>query len=109
MISPKRRKRGERRDSAAVVVMLSGQNGLSAPEWGSTDNVSARGARILTTRSWRPNDRMLIRSVEGSLQSRGRVVYSERLRDSLFAVGIKLVAVKGEWGRRSAAQPCNAL
>jgi hypothetical protein len=109
VIISKRRERRENRASAEVVVMLSGLNGVSSPEWGSTDNVSARGARILTTRSWNPNDRVLIRSVEGNLQSRGRVVYRQRLHDNLFAIGVKLLAPRGRWGESYEALPRNVL
>ncbi len=108
MIGSKRRQRRERRESTAVTVMLSGQNELSAPQWASTDNVSVRGARILTTRTWNPNDRVLIRSVEGNLQSRGTVVYRQRLGDNLFAIGVRLVAAKGSWERCSEPRPWNA-
>ncbi len=109
VIIPKRRERRENRASAEVVVMLSGVNSASSPEWGSTDNISARGARILTTHSWNPNDRVLIRSVEGNLQSRGRVVYRQRLHDNLFAIGVKLLAPRGRWGESREVLPRNVL
>ena len=109
MISIKRRERREERASASVVLMLSGQSGRSAPEWASTDNISARGARILTTRSWNPNDRVLIRCAEGNLQSRGRVVYRQRLHDNLFAIGVKLLAPRGRWGESYEFLPRNVL
>ena len=109
VISSKRRERREKRVPAAVVVMLCGQNGASAPEWASTDNVSARGARILTTHSRNPNERLLIRCAEGNLRARGKVVYRERLHDDLFAIGVKLLALRGRWEESSGVQPCDAL
>jgi hypothetical protein len=90
--------RTEKRLAATVVVMLSSQTGSHVPEWASTENVSARGARILTTCAWRPNDSLLIRCVAGSLQARGRVIYRQHLRDDLSAIGVKLLAPKGSWG-----------
>jgi len=95
MISPKRRERREKRTTAKVVVMLSGQIGAPVPEWASTENISARGARILTTHRWRPNDSLLIRYFDGNLQARGRVIYCQRLQDNLSAIGVKLLASRG--------------
>ena len=109
MISPKRRERREKRATAEVVVMLSGQNGAPVPEWALTENISARGARILTTHRWRPNDSLLIRCVDGNLQARGRVIYRQRLRDNLSAIGVKLLAPRGSWRESSEVQPCNVL
>ncbi|SRR6266550_7658027 len=109
MISPKRRNRREKRTTSEVVVMLSGQNGAPVPEWASTENISARGARILTTHQWRPNDTLLIRCVDGNLQARGRVIYRQRLSDNLSAIGVKLLVPKGSWGESFEVQPCNVL
>jgi len=110
MIRPNRCKRREKRTTAEVVVMLSGQNGALVPEWASTDeNISARGARILTTHRWRPNDTLLIRCVDGTLQARGRVIYCQRLRENLSVIGVKLLVPRGSWRESSEVQPSNAL
>ena len=109
MIRPKRRVRREMRVPVAVVVMLSGQNGISTPEWASTENISTRGARILTTRSRNPNDRLLIKCAEGNLRARGKVVYRQRLHDNLFAIGVRLLAPTGRWGESSEVLPCNVI
>jgi len=109
MIRPNRCKRREKRTTAEVVVMLSGQNGALVPEWASTENISARGARILTTHRWRPNDTLLIRCVDGNLQARGRVIYCQRLRDNLSVIGVKLLVPRGSWRESSEVQPSNAF
>jgi PilZ domain-containing protein len=98
IISSKRRERRELRIPVAVVVTLSGLNGESPLEWASTENISVRGARILTTRSRNPNDCLLIKCAEGNLQARGKVVYRQCLRDNLFAIGVRLLAPRGKWG-----------
>jgi hypothetical protein len=105
VISLKRRERRKKRVSTEVVVMLSGQNGVSRPEWAWTENISARGARILTTHHWRPNDSLLIRCVDGTLRARGRVIYRQGLRDDLPAIGVKLMALRGSWKESSEVQP----
>src|SRR6266699_4674841 len=109
MISPKRRNRREKRTTSEVVVMLSGQNGSLVPEWASTENISAQGARILATHRWRPNDTLLIRCVDGNLQARGRVIYCQRLRDNLSVIGVKLLVPRGSWRESSEVQPNNAF
>ena len=109
MFGPKRRRRREKRTTTEVVVMLSGQNRASVPEWASTENISARGARILTTHRWRPSDALLIRCVDGNLQARARVIYRQRLGDHLSAIGVKLLAPRGSWEESSEVQPCDAL
>ncbi len=109
MIRPNRCERREKRTSAEVVVMLSGQNGAPMREWASTENISARGARILTTHRWRPNDTLLIRCVDGNLQARGRVIYCQRLRDNLSVIGVKLLVPRGCWRESSEVQPSNAF
>jgi hypothetical protein len=109
MICPKRRERRELRIPVAVVVMLTGQNGISTPEWASTVNISARGARILTTHSRNPNERLLVKCAEGNLQARGKVVYRQRLHDNLYAIGIRLLAPRGKWEETSEVAPRGVL
>ena len=64
---------------------------------GVTDNVSARGARVLTTSHWKPDDCLKVTSLLGSLRSRARVVYCEPAGGGLFAVGLRLYARAGTW------------
>lgn len=109
MITSKRHERRELRIPVAVDVMVSGQNGTSVPEWASTENISARGARILTTRSRNPNDCLLIKCAEGNMQARGKVVYRQHLHDNLYAIGVRLLSPKGKWGESSEALQRDAL
>ena len=64
---------------------------------GVTDNVSARGARVLTTSHWKADDRLNVTSLLGSLRSRARVVYCEPMDRGLFAIGLRLYARAGTW------------
>jgi hypothetical protein len=109
LINLRRRERRGKRVTSEVVVMLSGQSGAVEPEWASTENISERGARILTTHQWRPNDGLLIRCIEGNLQARGRVIYRQRLRENLHAIGVKLIASKGSWERSKKVQTCSVF
>ena len=97
------------RVTTEVVVMLSGQNGTPKPEWASTENISARGARILTTHRWKPNDCLLVRCVDGNFHARAKVIYRQPLRDNLSAIGVKLLAPKGSWTESSKVQSWDSL
>jgi hypothetical protein len=64
---------------------------------GITENVSSRGARVVTNRPWKPNERLNLRSLMGNFKSRARVVYCEPLGSNSFAIGLQLFAVIGDW------------
>jgi len=59
--------------------------------------VSAHGARVVVSKELPPDLRLNVRSMLGSLKSRARVVYCERLENGLFAVGLELFATVGDW------------
>lgn len=80
-----------------VTVDLSGLDVHTAAQRGVTENVSARGARVLTNRPWQPNDHVKVRSLLGSLRSRARVVYCQQLGKDSFAIGLELFVTVGEW------------
>jgi hypothetical protein len=77
-------------DMASVDVRMPAQEGV-------TVNVSARGARVLTAKPWKPNDRLNVRSLLGSFRSRARVVYCVPADENQFAVGLQFFAAAGQW------------
>ena len=64
-----------------------------------TQNISARGARVVTKRPWSANDSLTIKSLAGDLQSEARVIYCQPLRQNTFAIGLQLLAPTGRWHR----------
>lgn len=90
-------RRNEERTPVHVTVDLSGLDIHSAAQQGITENVSARGARVVTNRPWQPNERVTVRSLLGSLRSRARVVYCQPLEKNSFAIGLELFVSVGEW------------
>jgi hypothetical protein len=64
---------------------------------GVTDNVSPHGARVLTGKALKSNQRLEVRSMLGSYRSRARVVYCVPVDAGLYAVGLQLYASAGEW------------
>jgi len=89
--------RVESRIPAKIFVDLSSLDVRTPAQEGVTENVSARGARVVTSRAWQPNERLNVRSLLGNFRSRGRVVYCQPLGNGTFAIGLQLFAAVGDW------------
>jgi PilZ domain len=87
----------ESRIPIRVTVDLASLELRTPAQQGTTENVSAHGARILTRKPWQTNARLNLRSLLGSLRSRARVVYCEPTNSGEYAVGVELSATAGEW------------
>jgi hypothetical protein len=82
-----------------VPVELSGLD-LSLPvETTVTENVSPRGARVVSKQRWQEGDRVLVKALRSDLRGPAQVVYCENLRSSSFAIGLRLLATVGWWER----------
>ena len=90
-------RRLQNRSPVQVAVDLSGLDVHTAAQQGVTENVSARGARVVTSKPWHPNDHITVRSLLGSLRSRARVVYCQPLGKDSFAIGLELFVSVGDW------------
>src|SRR5258708_28326832 len=90
-------KRAEERKAMQVGVDLSSVKVGAPAHSGVTDNVSGRGARVLTSLPWKPNECLNLRSMPGTFRARARVVYCVPAESGLFAVGLQLYACKGDW------------
>jgi hypothetical protein len=91
--------RTEGRIARAVDVQLSTIGGSASAEKAFTENVSARGARVVTKQHWKPEERVLLKSLETDFQSQGRVTYCQHLPRKVFAVGLDLFSPTEEWGK----------
>ena len=89
--------RCETRIVTVVPVYLSRSDQLAPVETGFTENISRHGARVLTRGQWRTGDQVLISSRRGSLQSEGRVVYSQPSAGTATVIGLQLSSPKGDW------------
>jgi len=87
--------RKEDRVSLKMFVNLSSSDDPSF-ELAPTINISCHGARVLTRRSWQPNQQLLIRSIRGSLKSLGRVAHCQPYTDNRFVIGIEIYS-PGDW------------
>jgi hypothetical protein len=90
-------KRAEERRYVKVGVDLSGVDVRMPAQSGVTDNVSAHGARVLTSKALRSNERLNVRSMLGSYRSRARVVYCVPAEGGMYAIGLQLYATAGDW------------
>lgn len=89
--------RSEKRVPMEVGVRITGHEALPGTETTFTQNVSPRGARVLSTRPWKINDRMVISTMTGSFKSTARVAYCAVTAESNFAVGIEFIEANGRW------------
>ena len=89
--------RADKRTPIKVVVDLASLDVRTPAQEGVTENVSARGARVVTSRPWQPNDRLNLRSLLGDFRSRARVVYCQSLKNGSYALGLQLFAAVGHW------------
>lgn len=90
-------KRGENRTPLKVAVDLSSLDLRTPAQEGVTENISARGARVLTNKPWKPNEGLHVRSLLGNFKSRARVVYCVPVDGELYAIGLQLIAAAGNW------------
>lgn len=86
------------RTARAVAVELSALHWPPGQVQGTTQNVSARGARVVSPRRWYPGDRVGLSSGEEQVSVHGRVVYCVRAEKGGFAVGLELLAPIDKWG-----------
>ena len=89
--------RTEDRIPMELAVQIAGNEHLPGVETTFTENVSSRGARVLTTRRWTQNDRLIFASLPGNFQALGRVAYCQPVRGQGFVVGVEFLNPSGNW------------
>jgi len=83
--------RCETRIPMEVGVHISGHGAFPGTETTFTENVSSRGARVLTSRRWRINEQIVLTTPGGSFRAVARVAYCHTVRDAGYAVGLEFV------------------
>ena len=92
--------RSEERSAAAVAVMLTSPEPPFPTELTLTENISSLGARVVSKGLWGKNNSLVIKSLEGGLQSEARVIYRRPIREDVYAIGLELIAPRGGWRER---------
>ena len=80
-----------------MAVMLSRPEPGFATELTLTVNISDRGARVVTKSPWPVNDTLVIKSLEGDLQSEAIVMYRQPISENDYAIGLRFIAATGNW------------
>lgn len=88
--------RTESRIPMAIPVVLAGQ-AIPGAESTFTENVSARGARVVSVRRWEQDERLTFASRTGEFRSSARVAYCQSLQGDGFAIGVEFLETKGRW------------
>jgi hypothetical protein len=89
--------RCETRVPMEVGVQITGHRVLPGTETTFTENVSSRGARVLSTRRWKRNDQLTIATLTGSFRAIARVAYCQSVPEHGFAVGLEFLSPSGSW------------
>jgi PilZ domain-containing protein len=96
---PARSGRLEKRIQLTVPVEISNPQDPAGTERTTTENASALGVRVLALHARAPNERLMIRSLEGELRAIVRVVYCQRLPDGRFGVGLQFQGSPVNWSK----------
>jgi hypothetical protein len=90
-------KRLEDRIALTVRVDLCSLDVRQRTQEGLTENVSTHGARVVSSRPWKPDERLNVHSLPGDFRARARVIYCVPLGTDSFAIGLQLLAAAGNW------------
>jgi hypothetical protein len=94
--------RCESRIPMEIPVVLEGNRHLPGAEATFTENVSARGARVVSIRHWDKGAQLVLASRTGEFRSSARVAYCQPLHGEGYAVGVEFLEPKGRWVVESA-------
>src|SRR5215469_18669709 len=89
--------RSEMRILMEIPVLIDGHRDVPGSETTFTENVSARGARVITARYWKQGESLEFASRTGEFRSSARVAYCQSLQGEGFAIGVEFLNPKGRW------------
>lgn len=96
------RPRRESRIQMEIPVILEGHRQLPGVEATFTENVSAKGARVVSIRRWDKDARLVLASRTGEFRSAGRVAYCQPIHGEGYAIGVEFLEPHGRWVVESA-------
>src|SRR5260370_3001645 len=89
--------RVEKRILMEIAVLIDGHREAPGSESTFTENVSARGARVISARRWKQGESLKFASRTGEFRSSARVAYCQLLQGDGFAIGVEFLDPKGRW------------
>jgi PilZ domain len=90
-------RRAERRIPMEIPVVLDGHRETPGAESTFTENVSARGARVMSVRRWDKDESLVFASRSGEFRSSARVAYCQALHGDGYAIGVEFLEPTGRW------------
>lgn len=94
--------RSENRIPMEIPVVLEGHRQIPGVESTFTENVSAKGARVVSTRRWDKGASLTFASRTGEFRSSARVAYCQSLHGDGYAIGVEFLDPVGRWVVQSA-------
>ena len=94
--------RRENRIPMEIPVVLDGHRQVPGVEATFTENVSAKGARVVSVRRWDKDSQLVLASRTGEFRSAARVAYCQPVRGDGYAIGLEFLEPKGRWVVESA-------
>jgi hypothetical protein len=85
-----------------IPVFLEGNRQLPGAEATFTENVSAKGARVVSIRHWEKDARLVLASRTGEFRSAARVAYCQPVHGEGYAIGVEFLEPQGRWVVESA-------
>ncbi len=89
--------RRESRIPMEIPVVLEGHSQMPGVEATFTENVSAKGARVVSIRRWDKGAPLQIASRTGEFRSLARVAYCQPLHGDGYAIGVEFLEPVGRW------------
>lgn len=90
-------RRREERIPMEIPVVLEGHRLLPGAEATFTENVSARGARVVSIRHWDKDARLMFASRTGEFRSSARVAYCRPMYGDGYVIGLEFLEPQGRW------------
>jgi PilZ domain len=90
-------RRSEHRIPMEIPVVLDGHRDTPGVESTFTENVSKRGARVVTVRRWNKDEPLTFASRTGEFRSSARVAYCQPLHGDGYAIGVEFLEPTGRW------------
>ena len=78
-------------------MVLDGHRQMPGLEATFTENVSTRGARVISVRHWQKGDALMLASRTGEFRSSARVAYCQPLHGEGYAIGVEFLDSQGRW------------
>ena len=94
--------RRENRIPMEIPVVLDGHRQVPGVVSSFTENVSAKGARVVSVRRWDKDSQLVLASRTGEFRSAARVAYCQPVRGDGYVIGLEFLEPKGRWVVESA-------